>query len=69
MIPGPAPVITSKPGLGEQPPDLLRGLVLRVVGRRARRAEDGDAALHAGERVEASMNSPMMRMTRHGRCA
>jgi len=39
--------------LAEQLPDLDRGEVLRVVGMRARRAEDRDALLDARELVEA----------------
>ena len=53
MMPGPPPVMTAKPGLRQQPPYLHRGGVLRIVGRRPRRAEHRHGRADLGERVEA----------------
>ena len=52
-MPGPGAGDDREARLGEQPRDFLRGQVLRIVGMRARRAEDRDALLDVREVVEA----------------
>ena len=48
MIPGPPPVITASPASPSARADLPGALVLGVVGRRARRAEDADRRAEPG---------------------